>query len=158
MYRGKIDVFAVALKQGEIGGSRTFLFRAEGQFVFMGMSLEGQSSGLLLAGMPGTQLLKIKQSRLRDAAANPEFARTVATMIENWFDCLSANMADQIAPKQYQPLEAGDHLVLAANDIARPRRGVIWVNVSSGGLPLMGRPQVRTLTSGLACTLTQPTC
>lgn len=145
VYSGLVDVFAVKIEHGEAVGARAHLFRGETGHLLLGMDLAGRNLGLLANNAPGTQLLKMRQSRLKELAQEPEYAGIIAGLLEKWAAGLSAGIARGIGPKDYEVLEAGKNKSLKASQTARPKRGLVWVRHVKGESRLMALQDVPTI-------------
>ncbi len=145
VYSGLVDVFAVKIENGEAVGVRAHLFRGETGHLLLGMDLAGRNLGLLVNNAPGTQLLKMRQSRLKELAQEPEYAGIIAGLLEKWAAGLSAGIARGIGPKDYEVLEAGKNKSLKVTQTARPKRGLVWVRHVKGESRLMALQDVPTI-------------
>lgn len=145
VYSGLVDVFAVKIENGEAVGARSHLFRAETGYLLLGMDTAGRNLGLLANNAPGTQLLKLRQSRLKELAQEPEYAGIIAGLVEKWAAGLSFGIARGIGPKDYEVLEAGKDKSLAAGQTARPKRGLVWVRHVKGESRLMALNETPTI-------------
>lgn len=132
VYSGLVDVFAVKVENNAAVGARTHLFRGQTGHLLLGMDLSGRNLGLLVNNAPGTQLLKLRQSKLKELAQEPEYATIIAGLIEQWVVGLSAGIARGIGPKDYEVLEAGKNKSLKSGQTARPKRGLVWVRHTKG--------------------------
>ncbi len=145
VYSGLVDVFAVKIENSEAIGARSHLFRGETGHLLLGMDLAGRNLGLLVNSAPGTQLLKMRQSRLKELAQEPEYAGIIAGLLEKWAAGLSAGIARGIGPKDYEVLEAGKNKSLKVTQTTRPKRGLVWVRHVKGESRLMALQDVPTI-------------
>ena len=71
VYAGKVDVFAVEMRDGQPTGMRRHLLRAKAGQAIFGMNVGTSGIQLLASGVAGTQLLKLKQARAQGTGARP---------------------------------------------------------------------------------------
>jgi ATP-binding cassette subfamily C protein len=139
VYSGFVDVFAVELHEGEPTGLRRHLFRAEPGYVLFSLGDGSGGIALLASGLPGTKLLRLKRTRLRDLANELENQDVVLGLLDSWITGMSAGIAKEIPPKEYVLLEANKQITLKPNEVAIPRRGVLWMTHISGDSRFLGR-------------------
>ncbi|NIS83196.1 MAG: NHLP bacteriocin export ABC transporter permease/ATPase subunit, partial [Anaerolineales bacterium] len=140
VYSGTIDVFAVSVQEGEVIGARSHLFRGGAGQLLLGIELEQRASGigLLVSGLPGTRVLKLRRSRLQALAADLEFRELVAAMLEDWAAGLSNGICPEVLPKDYILLQADQEVVLEQDQVAVPKKGILWVRPLEGNSHFMG--------------------
>ncbi|MEO8607105.1 MAG: NHLP bacteriocin export ABC transporter permease/ATPase subunit [Chloroflexota bacterium] len=141
VFSGKVDVFAVQVKDGQPVSARRHLFRAEPGSLLLGMDLASyrRDIGLLAVGVAGTRLIRIERSRLEDVAHSNEFAPDLINLINGWVSGLSAGLGHNLrAPRQFEPLEAGKESALGDGSVAHPRKGILWVCSPRGIARFMG--------------------
>lgn len=141
VFSGKVDVFAVQVRDSEAISGRRHLFRAEpGQLLF-GMDLASyrRDIGLLAVGVAGTQLIPLDRSRLEALAQSSAYIDDIATLVNSWVSGLSAGLAQNLRPpRQIEMLTAGSETTLVSGAIAHPRKGVLWVSSPRGIARFMG--------------------
>ncbi len=144
VYSGTVDVFAVNVENGEIVGARNHLFRGEAGQILLGIDFESQATkiGLLVNGLPGTRVLKLRRSRLQDLATDLEYCELIATMLEAWAAGLSNGISQELVPKDYSLLQAGQETVLEEAQVAVPKKGILWVCPLEGNAHYMGQPEL----------------
>jgi len=88
---GRIDVFTVAVKDGEPSGARTHFVSIEQGHLLFGMDLEsyGMGSGFLATGRTGTRLRKIPVVRLRALAGDPTQGARISGLVDDWINAVS---------------------------------------------------------------------
>lgn len=131
---GRVDVFAVPLRDGEQSAARAHLFRAEVGQVLFGMDISPFAERIAIIGIgtQGTRLQKLDRSRLHSLGADPDYSVEVAVMLENWVKGLSRALGRDTALRQYEPLELGKALSLPVDGLARVKKGILWVTVTEG--------------------------
>lgn len=145
VYSGTIDVFSVPVAKGEAAGARRHLFRSGAGQVLFGMETadhDHQQLGLLVSGTPGTRLLRLRRSRLWELAASLEYSDLVNAMLNDWVVGLSLGIAREIVPKEYVLLEAGEEVELTEQQVAMPKKGVLWVKCLEGQAQWLDRPEL----------------
>ncbi len=157
VYRGKVDVFAVRMHDGETVGARQHLFRIEAGQLLFGIPSAHDGLGLLAAGTAGTQVLRLAQSRLRELASDAAYAEIIATLVDAWLTNLSSGFADASAPKNVTLLEHGDEIGLSDKQVALTKRGVLWVKILEGGARLLNRTDLPTIDAGQVLPLCKQT-
>jgi ATP-binding cassette subfamily C protein len=149
VHTGKVDVFAVQVRDGEAAGVRRHLFRAEAGSLLMGMDLKSyrRNMGLLAVGVAGTTLFPIERGRLETLAQNALHVDSASALLNTWVNGLSFGLAhNMIIPRQLETLEVNQETKVGIGTFVRPKRGIVWVSVSTGiarfmgweELPLMG--------------------
>ncbi|MBW4055847.1 MAG: NHLP bacteriocin export ABC transporter permease/ATPase subunit [Proteobacteria bacterium] len=92
VHSGKVDVFAVVVRDGEPCGVRRHLFQLEAGAIAFGISPEiisREGVGLLVCGTIGTKLQRISQTKLEHLAQNEEHADTIVSHLDDWLSTLS---------------------------------------------------------------------
>ncbi|HQR45821.1 MAG TPA: NHLP bacteriocin export ABC transporter permease/ATPase subunit [Thermoanaerobaculia bacterium] len=144
---GRIDVFTVAVRNGEAAGARSFFVGAEPGKAIFGMDLGryGQGSAFLAVGKTGTRLRKIPLKRLAELAAQPVHAERIAMLVEGWIVSLTHALVRDIPPDAALPVDLvpGEPMGLDFQKRARARKGIVWVETEPGNLLLIGLSEVR---------------
>lgn len=134
---GRIDVFTVAVKDGEPSGARTHFVSIEQGHLLFGMDLEsyGMGSGFLATGRTGTRLRKIPVVRLRALAGDPTQGARISGLVDDWINAVSDALVRGLpAASPDVDLEPGQEAVLAFQKRARAGRGVVWTPLPTGAL------------------------
>lgn len=141
VYAGKIDVFSVRQEGGQAIAPRRHVARLEPGQLFFGMDLaaNGQGMGLLATGVLGTEVVRLTQDRLRELAAESEFAGLVAAQLDAWIAALSQALNNALPPKALTLLDLAQETTLRADGVALPRHGVLWVTLLRGSALFAGR-------------------
>lgn len=148
---GKLDVFTVAMKDGEPAGARSHFTTVETGSALFGMDLAGYGlgSGFLASGRTGTRLRKIAVARLAELAGAGKHVARIAALLDGWIAALGkALVKDMPAGAIDADLEPGAEAALGFGKRARARKDVAWVagegflfislsEVSAGGRPLL---------------------
>ncbi len=142
VYTGKVDVFAVEMQDGQPVGIRRHLLRAEAGQAIFGMNVGTSGIRLLASGVAGTQLLKLKQARLRGLAQDPAHTADVIPLLDHWVSGLSSGIAQSLSPREHAILEAGQELAVERG-VAMPQTGHVWVKHLAGDSCFMGRRELR---------------
>lgn len=103
---GKVDVFAVAVRDGKPNGVRHHLFQLEAGAVAFGIAQETISReglGLLVCGALGTKLQRISRTHLEQLAQQEEHAGTIALHLNNWLSTLSEALPTGSSPGLTDP-------------------------------------------------------
>jgi hypothetical protein len=128
---GRIDIFAVQLEGDEPTGPRSHFLLLEAGFLVFGMNFAKREQGycFLLTGQEGTQLIQLRRDQLRQMAQEREYASTIGQLIDDWLVELSASVSRDIRPlpKADEVLVGGKEVVLPRGNIARARRGIVWI-------------------------------
>jgi NHLM bacteriocin system ABC transporter ATP-binding protein len=138
---GRVDVFAVPLRDGRAAGALIHLLRAEAGQVLVGVAPGGPAarSALLATGIPGCRVVRQAWARLRELAADPSLAGQVAALLEGWVEGLTAGVARDRLPKQFIILEPGKDYSITGGGVASPGRGTVWVRHGQGSTQFLGK-------------------
>lgn len=139
---GRVDVFAVPLRDGAPAGSRTHLFRVEAGGLLLGTGGAGEGVGLLAVGGTGTRVSPVERLRLRAAAIDPARAGALAALLDEWVDRLCAAVSRDAVPDGTVELEPEGELPAGARHV-RPRARVAWVRHREGASLFLGREGLR---------------
>jgi ATP-binding cassette subfamily C protein len=142
---GRMDVFTVAMKDGEPAGARTHFVSVEAGQAMVGMDLAayGMGSGFLASGKTGTRLRRIPLERLRELAGVQHGDR-IAAVLDTWIQALSAALGRGLPPPvtPETDLEAGVPATLAFQARARAAKDVVWSPVADGAALFLGLSDV----------------
>jgi ATP-binding cassette subfamily C protein len=135
---GGVLIFAVALEKNEPVGARThFLGVLPGQVMF-GFDLQryGVGSGFIGVAKPGTKVRKIPMTRFRQLAYEAAHVESIAAMIDAWTLGLSKALIANFTMKRTEEvvLAAGQRMELDRKRKATAGEGVLWVDITSGGV------------------------
>jgi len=140
---GRVDVFAVPVRDGAAAGGRTHLFRVEeGEMLFGTGAAAGQAVGLLAVGSAGTRVAAVERGRLGAAAMDPAHAPALAVALDAWVDRLCGAVSRDTAPDCAEVSPEAPALPRAARYV-RPGRTVAWVRHTEGASFLLGRPGLK---------------
>jgi NHLM bacteriocin system ABC transporter ATP-binding protein len=141
VYIGRVDIFAISVRGGEVVGPRHHLFRAEAGQAIFGIDLASKDNGiaLLAVGGPETELLPLQRSQLAELVQEQQDVEAVVALINRWITDFSSSLATDIPPKESQRLTPDQEIVLAERNTARPRQGILWVKHREGQTEFMGR-------------------
>lgn len=132
---GQVNVFAVSIQNGQVVGSRNYLFCVESGQALFGIDPHDfeKGMGLLAVGAPGTRLLKVRKSQLQALAKNPSFWEEVIALIDGWITSLSVGVSREMPPKRSEPLEPEKEIVLEENDTVHAKKSILWIKNSGDG-------------------------
>jgi len=143
---GRIDLFTVAIKDGESSGARQYFTGIEPGHAFFGMDFEGYAlgSGFLASGKPGTRIRKLSIPRVQELVNLGKHSDRVSGMLDTWCIALAkALMRDVPAgPRMDLDLEPGVEVQLDFQKRARVRKGVVWPRLESGDVVFCGLSEV----------------
>lgn len=135
-----VDVFAVPLRDGEPAGARIHLCRFEpGQLLF------GAPPGameLVAVGLPGSTAYHLSLAELRHWACEQGEGASLAPVLENWIERLTAGVAHGRLPRQPTLIEAGAESQVAAAAEVAPAQAVVWVCGAEEGARFLGKVPV----------------
>jgi ATP-binding cassette subfamily C protein len=141
---GRVELFLVALRDGESVGARHYFATVPQGGLILGIDSArvGMGLSLLALGPIGTEILEVAPASIEGLAATPEGAALVAPALDRWVQALMRGMARWVTPRpdidhQITPIEAssGDGLSGAPLSVRAGRRftvrgGVGWVRVT----------------------------
>ena len=149
---GQIELFVVQTMEDEPVGPRTHFATFNPGSVILGMdfSLYGQSSGFLATSSDSTQIYKISRDKLRVLARDREYTLAVGELINGWLQTLSASVARDVRPrpKPDETLTGGKETQLPRGNVARARKGVVWIQVMKGEALYLGMEAVSVTGDG----------
>lgn len=135
---GRIDVFAVRVRDGVAVGARRHLCRVmPGEPLLAAAGAD--DPGLLAVGAPGTRLLALPRERLRRSGREAE----TAALLERWAAALCGGIAPELVPRHCRDLAAHGEDAIPAGTAFRPEHGVAWVRHAEGSSLLLGHPGLR---------------
>ncbi len=129
---GKIEIFTVALEQGQPVGARTHFVTVEPGQLFFGMDTDryGMGSGFLAVGKAGSRLRHYSAARLLRLAAEPAHRARVAPMVEHWVEALSRRLVSDIdVPRPDVQLQIDQPFTAEPGKRVASERGVAWVEM-----------------------------
>jgi ATP-binding cassette subfamily C protein len=102
---------------------------------------EREVGGTLVAvPHPGTRLLRLPASVLRELGRRPELGPALTRLVERWVRSLTNEVIRGQPPKLFQELRPGAEVRLPeAGTAARTARGVVWVRHLAGSCRFLGR-------------------
>ena len=135
---GGVLIFTVQVENGQpIGPRQHFLGIVPGQCFFgFDIASYGLGSGFLAVAKQGTQVRRIKRSRLQQISKDPKQRAAVAGLVDTWVTGLcSALLADQTGKRTGElKLKAGQRVELKTDTKATADDGVVWVDATSGSI------------------------
>jgi NHLM bacteriocin system ABC transporter ATP-binding protein len=139
---GRVEIFTVQLEDGEATGPRSHFMSLEAGSLIFGMNFAKQEHGycFLLTGHEGSQLVQVRCDDLKRLAQEHAFASAISQLIDQWLGELSASVSRDVRPlpKADEILIPGKQVLLLRGNIARARRGIVWVQVQRGEALFLG--------------------
>lgn len=130
---GRIEIFTVAIEQGEPAGARTHFVTVEAGGLFFGMDTDryGMGSGFLATGKAGSELRRFSAARLMRMAAERDAHRErIAPLVARWIEALSRRLiVDLEVPRPEVTIEAGKPFEAAPGKRVSSERSVSWVEM-----------------------------
>lgn len=130
---GRIEIFTVALEQGEPAGARTHFVTVEAGGLFFGMDTDryGMGSGFLATGKAGSELRRFSAARLMRMAAERDAHRErIAPLVARWVEALSRRLiVDLEVPRPDVTVEAGKPFEAAPGKRVASERSVAWIEM-----------------------------
>ncbi|REK03192.1 MAG: NHLP bacteriocin export ABC transporter permease/ATPase subunit [Acidobacteria bacterium] len=135
---GEVHLFVVDIEAGAAKGARSyFMTLDEGALIFgIDPTRYGIDAGFLAVGRMGTVLRRIELERLQQLALDDSHSAAVAAALDAWVVQLGERLTRDMAPTPVADLmlEPDDYVALQAQQTARSRRGVLWVEAAAGDL------------------------
>jgi ATP-binding cassette subfamily C protein len=139
---GHVEVFTVAVEDGEPVGARAHFLSVGAGGCLFGMDLEryGMGSGFLAVGRMGTVLRSLTVPQLKALSRQKTLRPRIAAVIDAWVYTLSKRLTRDVVPTPRAGLQLapGDSGELSDDRKARARRGVVWLDVERGNLLFSG--------------------
>ena len=149
---GQIELFVVQTMEDEPVGPRTHFATFNPGSIILGMDfgLYGQSSGFLATSSERTQICKISRDRLRALARDREHMLAVGELLNGWLQTLSTSVARDVRPrpKPDETLVGGKETKLPRGNVARARKGLVWIQVMKGEALYLGMEAVSVTGDG----------
>lgn len=142
---GKVDVFFVPLSEGGLKSSRQYLFSADTGTIIVGMG-GGEATGLTFMGVGnyGTEVASKTIDEVFEFVLSEGVggvvagalgmdcpAVSLAAVLEEWIQSVSAAVIDETSPNRYQPCRNDIPIEIKAGEVVRPVKGVHWLLVDS---------------------------
>jgi NHLM bacteriocin system ABC transporter ATP-binding protein len=143
---GKLDLFMVRTAKDGLAGARHHVLRVEqGQAIFGMCPIEGNEHALVASATPGTQLLCVSQSYLRELSRSldPQLGADAFALLEDWIALLGVVVSAAPPPKVFIELTAG--AVLEVMNEAKPVipvNGIVWVEHLEGASCFLNRTEI----------------
>lgn len=131
--KGKVDVFAVPVHDGEAGGPRDYLFSASSGDVLFGMEPEwADEVGLLAIGGVGAAVLRSTIDDFKKLA--DQHPSDACELVDHYVLNFAEAVARRGTPRLDVLLEPGLSYELSKGADLAAKRGVVWTNVAGGSL------------------------
>jgi NHLM bacteriocin system ABC transporter ATP-binding protein len=129
---GKLDLFLVPVRNGELAGARHFVMRIEEGSAAFGMGEVSGDEVVVGAATPETELLVLSTAALRHAALNG-FEEDVRRLVEDWTLRFSVAACGATPPRTFAALTPPEEIQVGDESQAvMPKDGVVWVKHLTG--------------------------
>lgn len=139
---GKVEVFTVAVENGEAQGHRSNFTSVLADHLLFGMDLDtfGVGHGFLAVGKLGTRAWRLDRSVLEQSAADSALGVELAQRVDAWVSQLTAALTRDILPRPrvQKNLAQGDSVPLQNGTLARSTQHVLWLQAEQGDLVFLG--------------------
>ena len=141
LFRGKIDVFAVPCRQGQLSGPRMHVARIEeGSFLFAVRHLAGAEPAdggadgicLLAVALPDAAVSWLPTGRFLELTQDDSLKQERTRGIDLWVGSLMQGWSQKLPPAQARAIEAEGRVQADAEESLRSQLGVWWLTVLSG--------------------------
>lgn len=157
--QGRVEIFTVAVEDGEPAGPRqNFTSILPGELMFgMDLAAYGMGSGFLAVGKLGTVLHRVDLASLRRLADEPLLAEPLAAAINVWVRKLSNSLTRDVVPHPRVDVNmvADEPARLASHRKTRANSDVLWVGNDQGELLYIGMEALDLPGAGALFPLTQ---
>lgn len=131
---GRLDVYAVELRDGQPAGPRRFLWSAEAPAAVFGLATApiDRPFGLLAVGSSGTHVQRTSCAALQTLDAPPAVTAAGIALVEAFIRDTSAAIGRTFDPRLEHHLTVGQAATVAPGADAGSRLGVVWVQHADG--------------------------
>jgi NHLM bacteriocin system ABC transporter ATP-binding protein len=144
---GRVDVFGVAMENGEPVGARIHLLSAEPGQILFGMSLAPSAPlSIVAVGIAGSQVTRLARSKLQGLAQAPNDARRLAQAIDKWVDALSSSVARHCPASNLSLLQPGADISVPANKRLSPAHATLWISSTDAIVEFLERDEISLTT------------
>ncbi|MGM0501601.1 MAG: ABC transporter transmembrane domain-containing protein, partial [Bacillota bacterium] len=132
--RGKIRVFAVKVKEGEIYGNRRYLatFKKDELLFGVDFSSSDHNLALIAIGEDDTRLAESNRAEFDNQRA--EDLNLAAQNLTQWIESILKGVLEREIPRDYQELEVKDDFELAQGKVAVSGDYLLWAKVKEGSV------------------------
>lgn len=147
--QGSMDVFVVETQGGRAISPRRHLFRLDAGQALFGLDVHNHAEqiDLLAVGTNQARLARLPRERFEALLHDPVHGPRTMSLLDQWISSFSSSIARDVILRQYVPLESGATVSLDEGGMARPRRGVVWINVQAGAVRVVNRPELPVSTT-----------
>ncbi|MBW7455862.1 ATP-binding cassette domain-containing protein, partial [Paenibacillus sepulcri] len=151
---GSADIFAVALQGGAVTRQPQFLFSLHaGRFIFgFHEDVAEASAGMLIAGLSGTQLIRMDMSLFLQANSDHSVHMAMADSIDEWVQDWSSALRRLNNATDFIELEAVSQLAAAEGAVFRSSN-VLWIEMHAGKLHWMDDERFAVVQPGMTMPL-----
>lgn len=146
--KGVVDVFAVRIRGGIVGGERHHLFRAHEGDLLMGFDGQWQSDGvqIIAVGTNQTAIARFPRSRFQQLLQDPDYDLEMMALLDGWIANLSIGIEHTSALRQFVPIAPHKPIALKEGQIARTARKALWVRCVSGSVQFLSKKELPLIT------------
>jgi NHLM bacteriocin system ABC transporter ATP-binding protein len=138
VWKGSIDVYAVEINPGEVGGARHHLLRMGKGDTWFGLRSKEYGISLLAVPSPDTRLFQGSMQSFRELTHNEYFAAYAIDTIDRWLKQISSSVLEALPPKALRIMSPGETVTDIENPIAVTSLGVVWIKAVDGAASLNG--------------------
>lgn len=158
---GRVEVFTIAVKNGEPSGARSHFVTVDAGQCMFGMDLDryGMGNGFLAVGRMGTMMRRLSMTRLQQLAGDPRYGEEIALLVDTWIAALCRTLTKEIIPGPLVDVNLieGQEVTLKNQQKARSQKGVLWLDVRQGDLLYIGMEPLGFETRGALFPITPDT-
>lgn len=146
--KGVVDVFAVRIRSGIVGGERHHLFRAHKGDLLMGFEGQWQSDGvqIIAVGMSQTEVARLGRARFLELLQNPDYDLEMMDLLDGWIANLSSGIEQTSALRQFVSIIPHKRILLKSGQVARPTRRIVWARCVSGTAQFLSKAELPLIT------------
>lgn len=122
---GKVDIFLTKVKNGKYYGNRKYLFSSERVILGLNFSKIKEGYGLVLTGIPGTEVEEIPTDDLLRSFVDGKNLESLESYIES-----ISNFA--LTERTVQRIETDRGIFIKNNMLFRPKNSIGWVELKEG--------------------------
>lgn len=125
---GKLDLFAVKKKHGEVFGARDHVFRVETNQAVFGVGSFLADAMLMASAAPDTTLWCLSLEEYRAFVAQDGNQTLRLRLLEDWLLRLTAVLSRDVVPEPFMTLDPGQTInIFEEPKAVVPTQGVVWV-------------------------------
>jgi len=134
---GKLDLFVVATRNGELYGARHHVFRVEEGHAVFGVGAHLHDAALVACAVPGTNVFVVPLQQLLELSPNEE--SSPLRLIEDWVLGLSRALSEDVVTGAFLAVGPGQTTTVPEETKAIvPKEDVVWVSHRKGTSRFLG--------------------